>query len=447
MSELTEINTIIKPRTCLTTTYCQVPPMTQRSKLFPRLNDPSLLLATIATIAYYAIVLLPPFHDSILYRYTTQHLVEYVIVAMFMWGMIDILLKAALLPKENWALEREWVPPRAAKVSAQHAAALLEQVRSQPPRYLQTRVGQRFIQALTFVIENQSAEEFPDYLRYLADQDDEVTYRRYALIRFVVAVTPILGFLGTVVHFGTALSGISFSELDTGLEHVVGEMGTAFNTTTVALGAAMVAMFAMFLCERLEHGICARIDRYVERELQNRFEVKDPNLLPFLATLSDAHKEFQVAVQQSLSSQVALWSTALQALFEQFDKRQKTEEQRWKSVCDDLSNRQQSYDADYDRRLRQIVSIADAKQDQHLAQIQSVLDRAGGFSHEVEALAKTLQSIARGEGRLNELQVALTENLRVLHETHKIDAALHGLTAAIHLLTARNHAGPISNAA
>jgi hypothetical protein len=49
----------------------------------------------------------------------------------------------------------------------------------------------------------------------------------------------------------------------------------------------------------------------------------------------------------------------------------------------------------------------------------------------------TLHSIARGEGKLVELQGVLTDNLRLLHETLQIDEALHALTAAIHLLTAR----------
>jgi hypothetical protein len=51
---------------------------------------------------------------------------------------------------------------------------------------------------------------------------------------------------------------------------------------------------------------------------------------------------------------------------------------------------------------------------------------------------RSVDGIARGEGRLVELQQALADNLRLLHETHEIDKALHGLTAAIHLLTARN---------
>ena len=60
----------------------------------------------------------------------------------------------------------------------------------------------------------------------------------------------MLGFLGTVVHFGTALGGHTAGDIGDKLPTVVAEMGTAFNTTTVALVAATSMMFCLFLCER-----------------------------------------------------------------------------------------------------------------------------------------------------------------------------------------------------
>ncbi|MDZ4686026.1 MAG: MotA/TolQ/ExbB proton channel family protein [Planctomycetaceae bacterium] len=421
--------------------------MTDRAKLSSYLGDPSLLLAIPATGIYYAIVFLPSMKGGVLYRYTTEHAVEYVIVGMFLWGMIDVFLKLASFPREWLALGRTWLPPRGAREPVTHAQALLAGVQAQPQRYLNSRIGRRLLQALGYVVENESADDYADHLKYLAGQDEEATYTRFSLIRFVVAVTPILGFLGTVVHFGTALSGLSFSDLDNELSHVVSEMGTAFNTTTVALGAAMTTMFASFLCERIEHGIVRRIDRLVERELLNRFLVNDAQLTPFLSVLKEANHEFHAAVERSLQKQVETWSAALQSLFEQFDRRQQAEQQRWEAMSSEMGERHRAYDEACDDRLRQLLAISDARQEKHMSQIQDVLRQASAFSGEVNALAKTLNAIARGEGRLVELQASLAENLRILHETHQIDGALHGLTAAIHLLTVRNGTVPYKDAA
>ncbi len=60
-----------------------------------------------------------------LYRYTTEHAVEYVIVALFCWGLVDVLLKVAAFPKESLALRHEWLPQRHGREPAANAQALL----------------------------------------------------------------------------------------------------------------------------------------------------------------------------------------------------------------------------------------------------------------------------------------------------------------------------------
>ncbi len=421
--------------------------MSHRSRWSSRLGDPSLIIAIISTVAYYAAVFHPALKGGLLSRYTTEHPVEYVIVFMFFWGMTDVALKMFSFPREFLALRDEWIIPRAGREPAENAAGMLQAVEAQPARMLESRLGHRLVAALSFITESGSSEGFSEHLRYLAEQDDESTYNRYSLVRFVVAVTPILGFLGTVVHFGTALSGLSFAGMDDGLSHVVSEMGTAFNTTTVALGAAMVAMFSMFLCERVENGFVGRINRFVERELANRFVEHDAKLTPFLSILKAANDEAQTALAHSLNQQVEVLSKSLDALFQQFDQRQQDEAGRWQHTLGAVQAQHQGWDSEREEKLHQILALVDARSDKHMEQVQAALQEATAFSSEVGTLVNTMNSIARGEGRLLELQTTLSDNLRVLHETNQIDGALHGLTAAIHLLTVRNGGMSLKEAA
>ncbi len=83
--------------------------------------------------------------------------------------------------------------------------------------------------------------------------------------------------------------------------------------------------------------------------------------------------------------------------------------------------------------------MADSRQEAQLAEIQSLVERAVSLREDFAVFIKTLDQIARGEGKLIELQDTLAENLRAIHETQQIDKALHGLTAAIHLITARQY--------
>lgn len=385
--------------------------------------------------------------ETILHRYTTEHVVEYVIVALFIWGIIDILGKFLSFPRELLALRLDWLPPRQGRENASGAGAILEHVRGRNRWFQESKVGRRLARALEYVTETGSADEYREHLQYLADQDEDSAHASYMLVRFVIGVTPVLGFLGTVVHFGTALSGFSYDDITEKLPEIVGEMGSAFNTTTVALTAAMSMMFSLFICERLERGIVRSIDRLVERELLNRFEAKDPNIVPFLSVVQSANDAALEAMGVTLQRQIDVWTQTLDSLFERFDQRQKHESHGWENALDILQQRQESFDAGREERLRQVLNLVESRQDKHLAQIQALLERALSVKDDFSGLANALREIANGEGKLAEVQGVLSDNLRILRETQQIEDALHGLTGAIHLLTARNRQSGYDSAA
>jgi biopolymer transport protein ExbB/TolQ len=375
-----------------------------RKTLFTRITDSSWVLGAVATATFYAIVLQPSMRGTILRRYTADNAVDYVIVALFMWGIFDVILKLFSFPAEVLALRQDWLPPRKGREPAANAAGLLENLRSRSRWLRESRVGRRLALALEYVTENGSADEYREHLQYLADQDLDATHANYTLVRFVVGVSPVLGFLGTVVHFGTALSGISFDEMAERLPVVVGEMGQAFNTTTVALATAMSMMFSLFLCERTERGIVRSIDRLVERELLNRFEVKDANIVPFLSVIRSANEEALQAIAATLQRQIEVWTRALDSVFRRFDERQQQELRGWQSALAALEKRHQADDTAHEERLRQWLAMLESRQDKHLAGVQTTLEKVIAFRSDFAGFVKTLDGIARGEGKLAELQ-------------------------------------------
>jgi biopolymer transport protein ExbB/TolQ len=335
------------------------------------------------------------------------------------------------------ALREEWLPERNGRENASRAAALLEQIGAKAAWLRGSLVGKRLTRALEYVAENGATNEYREHLQILADRDADRTHANYTLIRFVVRVTPVLGFLGTVVHFGTALNGVSFDRMADQLGVVVSEMGQAFNTTTVALAAAMVMMFAQFLCEWTERSILHAVDRLAQRELFNRFEVKDAHIPPFLSVVKDANDAALRTIAANIDRQTETWTQAFGAILERFDQRQHLESHAWSDALKALAARHEEYDALREERLRQLLELVDSRQERFMVHIQNTLEKAVLLRDDFAAFAKTIEGISRDEGRLVELQAVLADNLRVIHETQKIDDALHGLTGAIHLLTAR----------
>lgn len=403
--------------------------------------DLSLILGAASTVIFYGIVFQPSMHDTLLHRYTTEHPVDYVIVAMFLWGISDIVLKTFAFPRESLALREKWLPPRNGREPVTQAHELLKAIQAKPLWLTESKIGQRVAQALGYVIENGSAEDYREHLNYLSSRGEDMTHARYSLVRFIIAISPVLGFLGTVVHFGTALSGISFDEMADRLPVVVSEMGEAFNTTTVALATAMTMMFALFVCERIEHSFDGFIDRFIERELLNRFEVKHANLTPFLSMVQSANDDALRIMAATFDRQVAVWTQSMESLFQRFDDRQKQEAVAWTTALNVLEQRHESLDTQSDNRLLNMLTQVETRQSHHLTHIEKTLQGVGLLRDDFKEIGRTLQAISHGEGKLTELQQSLSDNLRVLHQTAQIDDALHGLTAAIHLLTTRHRQG------
>ena len=416
-----------------------------RKPSLPRIFDLPLVVALVLTGCFYLVVTQESLKDSIITRYTTEHTVEYVIVAFFIWGLTDVVFRAFGFPSEMLALRQPWVPARGAREPVSHAAGLLAQVQRKPRWLRESRIGQRLAAALGYLNEQGSAGELSDHLRYLAELDDEKTHGHYALVRFICWVTPMLGFLGTVVHFGTALGGQEAGEIGDKLPKVVAEMGTAFNTTTVALIAATSMMFCLFLCERTERGIVHSIDRFMERELLHRFEATDASLAPLLPVIEAANQAHLQAMHATLERQLQIWSTAFDALAEQSGKRHEAQAAIWEQALGQLQER---FDANESARENRLVAVLESMQSERELQrseVHASLETAASLQAELAQLVDGLSRVLESKGEVVKLQAALSDNLRLLRETQQIDEALHGLTAAIHLLTARSHTSGVQD--
>jgi len=377
----------------------------------------------LASIAFYVTIDLPQFKDIPLKKYTTEHATEYVIVIAFFWGLADLAIRFLDLGKERTALHHEWLPPREGPEPPENAWAMSAALEQAPPGLQNTKMARRFRLALAYINQRRSAEGFQEYLQDLSEREENETHENYSFARFIFAIAPLLGLLGTVVHFGIALSGLSLDQLTAKLPLMVTRMGTAFNTTCVALSVAMVIKFLQFLVERVEQNIVRSVNMRAEAELLNRFESSDTNLVPFLDAVRQSQQSILSSMEQCVQRQLELWSDALAR-----------EQKRWSSI-----------DGFRTDKLQQLLDVFQQRQDAHDEKVESAVDRLS----DLNALTKSLAETLADEGRLVHLQTRLTENLELLHRTQQFDQALHSLTAAIHLLTgpAARVMAPTANAA
>lgn len=239
----------------------------QRSRAF--------LIAAALCSVFYWFVTRPFMEHSILKAYTTEHATEYAIVGLFFWANCDLLLCALRNRRELQSSRYRWLPTREGIEPVSNAETIYFYVLAAPKSMQSSMMFRRLMSAVNYIKERNSAIGFREYLKDLAERDSEEIYSRYSFPRFATGILPILGLLGTVVHFGGALSGLSTDDLASKVPQIVSGMGTAFNTTCAALSASTTTMLFRYLIETQEEGIGTSINQYVEDQLLHRFVAEE----------------------------------------------------------------------------------------------------------------------------------------------------------------------------
>lgn len=87
-----------------------------------------------------------------------------------------------------------------------------------------------------------------------------------ALVRYIAWAIPSIGFIGTVRGIGQAM-GQAHRALDGDMSGVTESLGTAFNSTLVALLLSMVLMFLLFQLQQMQERVVLDAQGLAERKL------------------------------------------------------------------------------------------------------------------------------------------------------------------------------------
>ncbi len=101
----------------------------------------------------------------------------------------------------------------------------------------------------------------------------DVFYNRmeseYAIIRYLAWAIPSLGFVGTVMGIGKALSGFGSID-DLPMDYITGNLSTAFDTTFIALILSLILMFLIHVAQAKEETVINSAHNYCISNLINR---------------------------------------------------------------------------------------------------------------------------------------------------------------------------------
>lgn len=263
--------------------------------------------------------------------------------------------------------------------------------------------------------------------------DSNAVSSSYALVKVFVWAIPILGFIGTVQGIGQAVGAFSatmsaagdISALKDSFGMVTAGLGTAFDTTLLALVLSIFIMFPMSSIQKAEQGLLNWVDEYCNENLLKRIRGLGGVELPD----SIDNKALQAAVNAALAphhAELRHWNKKLEAIGEslnqQIVKAWNTVDERMQTHHDKAVEQMTRSLESYQKITEQLKTTAEdqakamtdlvrqTKETQSLVG-ESIHTAGESVQRYFAALEEGVSSLNRVLASLGEKQVVVDENL------------------------------------
>jgi len=235
--------------------------------------------AVVATVLIYAGMRFIP-GTRIWELFVDRGWVQYATTFVSTWALGLLVAKRMRLGRERRMLERDWLarPGKSPTIGPGEADEALAALALEPGFAVDAFLAQRLVRALRHFQARRRVVEVVEFLSVESRADESRIDASYGLIRVFIWVVPTLGFIGTVIGIGDAVSGFtttlesasSVAGMRDSIEAVTSGLGVAFDTTLLALVMSILIMFPTSALQRLEESFLSEVDDYCAEHLVRR---------------------------------------------------------------------------------------------------------------------------------------------------------------------------------
>ncbi len=324
---------------------------------------------------------------------------------------------------------------------------LLEEIDAGERRHGPGYLYRRLRNAISLVMRKGTAETLDTEIKYLSDMDAAQAAQSYGFVKIIIWAIPILGFLGTVIGITMAIAGLNPKQLENSLPEVTAGLGTAFDTTAIALGFSMVLMFVQFLVDKLENRLLSLVDDRVNVELVGRFRAELAVHDPLMVAVKRMVDAVLPNTERLVLRQAELWHSTIEAA-----------NRRWAEISGSAGKQLESALAgalaqSVQQHGEQLLAGETALADQnraHWSKVQQSLEKTSenlaAQQGELARQGDVLLKVVEATGQIAELEKTLNRNLHALAGSKNFEDTVISLAAAIQLLTSRLHQLPSTDA-
>jgi biopolymer transport protein ExbB/TolQ len=253
-----------------------------RGGRFTRANSVlTLLIGGLLSLLFYA-ALVPFQGTAFADMFTKRGWVQYATVFLTSWSLVILFVKWRKLVLQRRALDFPIVPTETDFVlssgTVDQVMAQMYAIADNPRSFL---LFNRVTVALSNLRNLGRVSDVDDILRSQADQDESGLETSYSLVQGFVWAIPVLGFIGTVIGLSDAIGSFSsvlaesgeVDELASALRGVTSGLATAFETTLVALVAALIIQMILTFLKKGEEEFLDNCSEYCARHVVGRLRI------------------------------------------------------------------------------------------------------------------------------------------------------------------------------
>ena len=198
---------------------------------------------------------------------------------LMFWSFAILGLKWRQLTVQRSAMLMDLLPNDISQeITLESLDRYVAHIRTLPAKARQTIIVNRVLRGIEHFRVRKSAAETVTMMESQSAIDAANVASSYAIIKVFIWAMPILGFIGTVMGVSTAVSGLSVtlenasdvSAVTDSMKGVFGGLGTAFDTTLIALIMSMLVKIPTSAIQRNEDAVVTIADEYCNENLLRR---------------------------------------------------------------------------------------------------------------------------------------------------------------------------------
>ena len=192
---------------------------------------------------------------------------------LMLWAFAIMTYKSVAVGRERKLLEADLVPlGEGTKILPEDAREFSRQIQSLPSSGQRFLLPRALLTSLHRFTATRSIQDVTMTAHSACEAESESLESELSMVRYIAWAIPSIGFIGTVRGIGDAL-GQAHKAVEGDIAGVTQSLGTAFNSTFIALLISIVLMFLLHQLQLQQERLVLDTESYLDQHLIQHLQV------------------------------------------------------------------------------------------------------------------------------------------------------------------------------